>query len=181
MKSKNRILNYLIEEVTNQFLDGIDFAEDVITYPYKKCSKKKRFKFESDHRRSLKNLINQQLIVQREDKFYLTLKGKLELLRCSNNKIKVKKSKWDRKWRIIAFDIPESKRKTRRHLREYLFQLDFRAIQQSIWITPYKIKFEDLTGLFDKTVTEKLVFIETHKISNEEKIKKLFSLSSKKT
>ncbi|MFH1749755.1 MAG: hypothetical protein ABH837_02595 [bacterium] len=176
MKSKNKILYYLAEELTNKFIDGIDFFEDIITYPYKGYRVKPKFKFESSYRRSFKDLIKKELIIQKKDKFYLTLKGKLELLKASSGKLQYKSPKWDGKWRIIAFDIPETKRNSRKQLREYLFYLGFKQLQKSIWIIPYKINFEDLADLFDKAVTEELVFIESSNISGEEKIKKLFDL-----
>ena len=44
---------------------------------------------------------------------------------------------WDKKWRLVVFDIPEEKRKSRDHLRRYLKMLGFGKVQRSIWISPY--------------------------------------------
>lgn len=44
---------------------------------------------------------------------------------------------WDKKWRIVIFDIPEAKRNSRNNLRRYLKMLGFGKVQRSIWISPY--------------------------------------------
>lgn len=48
---------------------------------------------------------------------------------------------WDRKWRIVIFDIPEDKRYIRDRLRIKLKELGFGMIQKSVWISAYP--FED--------------------------------------
>lgn len=50
---------------------------------------------------------------------------------------------WDGKWRIVVFDIPESKRLVRDVLRRRLKLWDFRSWQKSVWASK-------------KNVTEKL-------------------------
>jgi phenylacetic acid degradation operon negative regulatory protein len=44
---------------------------------------------------------------------------------------------WDKKWRLVVFDIPEEKRKLRNYFRRYLVTLGFGKVQRSIWISPY--------------------------------------------
>lgn len=44
---------------------------------------------------------------------------------------------WDKKWRIVVFDIPEKKRDLRNNLRGYLKMLGFGKVQRSIWISPH--------------------------------------------
>jgi len=44
---------------------------------------------------------------------------------------------WDKKWRLVVFDIPEEKRKLRNYFRRYLITLGFGKVQRSIWISPY--------------------------------------------
>lgn len=47
--------------------------------------------------------------------------------------------KRDGVWKIIIFDIPESKRSVRNVLRSKLTSLGFKKWQNSIWITPFII------------------------------------------
>ncbi|HPC12564.1 MAG TPA: hypothetical protein PLZ70_01020 [Candidatus Paceibacterota bacterium] len=44
---------------------------------------------------------------------------------------------WDKKWRIVMFDIPEKKKKARDLIRFHLKRLGFLQIQVSAWIFPY--------------------------------------------
>lgn len=44
-------------------------------------------------------------------------------------------SKWDGRWRIVMFDIPENKRTVRDLFRRRLKEWGFKNWQQSIWIT----------------------------------------------
>lgn len=45
-------------------------------------------------------------------------------------------SPWDRKWRIVFFDIPESNRGARDQIRRLLKELGFRQLQLSVWVHP---------------------------------------------
>lgn len=45
--------------------------------------------------------------------------------------------RWDGKWRIVAFDIPERKRRERKIFRDKLDQLGFLALQRSVYVYPY--------------------------------------------
>ena len=50
--------------------------------------------------------------------------------------LKIDKPKiWDKKWRIVVFDIPEKQRGARDSLRTYLKKLDFYELQKSIFIS----------------------------------------------
>lgn len=48
-------------------------------------------------------------------------------------KIKLDSQKWDGKWRLVIFDIPEKRRAVRDLLRSRLKQWDFIHLQQSVW------------------------------------------------
>ncbi|OGE32914.1 hypothetical protein A3C59_01780 [Candidatus Daviesbacteria bacterium RIFCSPHIGHO2_02_FULL_36_13] len=50
-------------------------------------------------------------------------------------KIKSDDEKWDGKWRIVIWDIPEKRRKARDLLRYKLKWLGFKQLQKSIWVT----------------------------------------------
>jgi hypothetical protein len=74
--------------------------------------------------------------------FFLTEKGKLKALDYRLNNIKNKKEKWDGKWRMVAFDIPEKYRRGRDALRRKLKKIGFCELQKSVFITPYNCKKE---------------------------------------
>ena len=169
---KNKILKYLAEN-----LDKIIIITEDIIYPYKGFDLRKLYRDNYSYRQSLEILERKHFIkTTSQNKFAVTFRGKLELMKNQQTKKRVGFDfhHWDKKWRIISFDIPEKYRKIRRYLREYLYLLGFKPIQQSLWISPQKIKFYDIEALFDTKIQEKILFFETKSISEVEKIKKLF-------
>lgn len=49
--------------------------------------------------------------------------------------IMVNEEKWDGKWRLVIFDIPEKRRQARNLLRNSLKKWGFTPWQQSLWVT----------------------------------------------
>lgn len=68
--------------------------------------------------------------------FYPTKEGK-KRLESTLNICFEKPKKWNRKWHIVVFDIPENKRRIRNILRKKLKALGFGMLQASVWISPY--------------------------------------------
>ncbi len=52
---------------------------------------------------------------------------------------KISPQKWDGKWRILIFDIPEKYKKRRDFLRNKLKELGFEQLQESVWVFPHQI------------------------------------------
>ena len=67
-------------------------------------------------------------------RYIATLKGKAKILAYLK-----KDKKWDGKWRIVVFDIPETERRMRNFFRKKLAEIGFRQLQESVWICPYDI------------------------------------------
>ena len=56
-----------------------------------------------------------------------------------------KQKKWDGRWRVVLFDIPERRRGARNRLRVFMQEYGFVRLQDSVWIYPYDC--EDLIAL----------------------------------
>lgn len=54
-----------------------------------------------------------------------------------DNMILNKPEYWDKKWRLVVFDVPEDHKNAREALRRKLKDLNFIRFQDSVWITPY--------------------------------------------
>lgn len=80
---------------------------------------------------------------QREGKKHLKLtelgKAVLEKHRADSKK---HRPPWDQKWRLVIFDVPESKTELRKYLRTYLITMGFGKVQRSVWISPYDYRIE---------------------------------------
>ena len=69
----------------------------------------------------------------------LTTKAKYEILRLQFvlHMRAQRKRAWDRKWRLVLFDVPEIQKNYRNFLRKLLRQNGFRMWQLSVWVSPY--------------------------------------------
>ncbi len=89
------------------------------------------------------NLKNRGLIAERSGgKFQFTQKGRAWY---SGALLKYWKStgpKWDKKWRIVIFDIPQEVHSKRNIFRQKLKSLGFYMIQKSIFAFPYPCEEE---------------------------------------
>jgi len=73
----------------------------------------------------------------------LTKDGCKKALSFKIDEIKIKKpERWDGKWRIVVFDIPEKEKAAREALRKKLKDLKFIELQKSIFINPYECEDE---------------------------------------
>ena len=68
----------------------------------------------------------------------LTKKGMEKVLKVKL-RTRPRKKRRDKKWQMIIFDIPEKKRFLRDLLRENLRILDYKILQQSVWVCPYDV------------------------------------------
>ncbi|MEI6650576.1 MAG: hypothetical protein WCL23_04045 [Candidatus Moraniibacteriota bacterium] len=85
-----------------------------------------------------------------------------------------KPKKWDGKWRVISFDIPENSRAFRRILREHLYETGFYQLQKSVFVSPYPYEkpFAELIRLYE---AESFVRIMTvYWLDNESELKHVF-------
>ena len=48
-----------------------------------------------------------------------------------------KKKRWNGRWRVIIFDIPERRRRTRDRFRNVMQETGFVRLQDSVWVFPY--------------------------------------------
>ncbi len=87
------------------------------------------------------------------------------------------KKKWDGKWRMVFFDIPEKKRRLRDYLRVVLKTLGFVELQKSAWVTPYKIPDIINELLWEEKIKHHTRFIIIEEIDYDKDLRKRFKLS----
>ena len=109
-------------------------------------------------------------------KIILTKKGQqaaiFEKAIKDNKKIK----KWDGKWRIVIFDIPEEIREVRDFFRSNLKLFNFTELQRSVFVSPYDSK-KEVKYLADlHNVNKYIKFIVAESIQNDKAIKKLYNI-----
>lgn len=95
--------------------------------------------------RALYRLLNEKLMVVEGSgraRRYLVNEAGLEYLFAKFPKLKYQHYKWDEKWRLVVYDIQESKSRLRYRLRSELRRLGFVHVQKSVWITPFPVDTE---------------------------------------
>ncbi len=80
----------------------------------------------------------------RKGKFEITSKGRIWVdgVRVKQISFKPRRHGWDKMWRVIVFDIPESRRDARDMLRRKLFEWECSKLQNSVFVTPYACEKE---------------------------------------
>jgi hypothetical protein len=83
-------------------------------------------------------LVEKGLLVYEGKQLRLTAAGKkhLQLLALRNYSIPTP-ARWDKRWRVLIFDIPEPRRKRRTEVRSILVSAGFVRLQDSVWLYPY--------------------------------------------
>ncbi len=98
--------------------------------------------YEAIGRLNKKRLIE---LEQKDDNLYLkiTENGKKLIKNFDYDNIELPTHKrWDKKWRMVIFDVPEKKNKERRSLSDKLKDLGFYPLQESVFIYPYDCRGE---------------------------------------
>lgn len=144
---------------------------------------KKKNVRQSEIKRRLKQMEKREILYIEEKNgetyVYLKDKGKIELVKHSIRLLlvfKKKKKKWDGRWFIVFFDVPENERIKRDYLRKLLKYLGFYQYQKSVYIFPYECEKEIF--LIKKIIegAKYMKYIIAEKIEEEEKIKRFFNI-----
>jgi phenylacetic acid degradation operon negative regulatory protein len=80
--------------------------------------------------------------------------------------LKFQASKWDKKWRVVIFDIQELTRRTRDRLRTKLKELGFGMFQQSVYISPYDIARDFAEFIESEHLDDVAYILEVSRISS---------------
>jgi len=107
----------------------------------------------------------------------LTERGRQRLLLAEAKNFRLKKPKrWDKKWRIVTFDIREERKSLRDVLRETLRRIGFTKLQNSVWVYPYDC--EDLVVLLkvDYKIGREVLYVIADRIENDQLLRKIYNL-----
>ncbi|QQG42426.1 MAG: hypothetical protein HYW15_02870 [Candidatus Giovannonibacteria bacterium] len=140
---------------------------------------------EHANKRSFRNAIDRlrsrDLIVGERQKggrvaFSLTKRGQKLADRIFLKLKLAKAKKWDGKWRLLIFDIPERIRARRDFFRKELQDFGFYQLQKSVWAYPYPLPKDFFDLWSDFNLDNHLVAIESAKITEDENLRNFFSL-----
>ena len=99
-------------------------------------------------KRAIRRLYESKLIDAKDNDdgtttIVLTQKGKNKALTYKIDDIEIPKmKKWDGKWRIVVFDVPEKFKKARKALARALKIMNFYPLQKSVFVHPFECENE---------------------------------------
>lgn len=130
---------------------------------------------------TLKRLHKQKVVEVLETKdgyvVKITRNGLIRALRYKLDDMNVKRKKsWDKKWRIVIFDIEEQKKKLRDEFRKRLKQLGFYSLQESVYVHAFPCfdEVEFLRQIYEVPVN--VTHILAEKIESQENLEKFFGV-----
>jgi len=87
-----------------------------------------------------------------------------------------KPRRWDGKWRLVIFDIPEKRRPMRDKIRHLVSRLGFLRLQDSVWVYPYDC--EELVTLIkiDLHVGRSVLYVIADAVEFDEPLRRYFKL-----
>jgi len=121
-----------------------------------------------------------RVIEEKDDKIKieLTNKGEARIKEFSIDALFILKPKhWDKKWRVVIFDIPNKFNKAREALRNKLKDLNFYQLQKSVWVYPYDCEDEILfiSNIFRIEPFVEILTVE--KMLHDNKVRNFFELT----
>ena len=132
--------------------------------------------------RMLREFYRERLVDFREEKdgtavVVLTERGEKYALRYKIDELSIPVPlRWDKKWRVVIFDIPEKHKRAREALRDKIRELGFLHLQKSVWIYPYPCKdiLDFIVEVFE--IRSYVNYLDVTKVSNDAKLRLHFNL-----
>jgi hypothetical protein len=106
----------------------------------------------------------------------ITKQGMVKALRYKLDTMKLQPRRWDGKWRVVLFDIPEKHKKIRDVFRMRLIQLSLYMLQDSVFASPYPCfdEIEFLRSLYH--VQFNVIYVLADKIEDDTPLRQHFQL-----
>ena len=127
--------------------------------------------------RSCDRLVRAGQLQWENGKLRLTSKGESAILRLMLREMSnTKRRRWDKRWRVLIFDIPEYKKHIRDRIRETLRIIGFVHLQHSVWVYPYDC--EDLITLLkaDFKIGKDVLYVIAEAIENDKGLRDYFGV-----
>lgn len=171
--------------VATVFMPGLGYVAKTINQTRRENdrqkSKKEWLKFNPHMLKyNLKRLKDQKVVeiinLDGQEIIKLTQKGYTKYLKFKMEKLSLKGKNWDKKWRVVIYDIAKFKRNQQSAFRYILKYINFLQLQKSVYLTPYPCEdyIEYLREYFG--LSDEVLLLRVDKIENEEIYRKYFGL-----
>lgn len=184
IESRKRTKRHQLRKIILETVKAAGFISMALTLPNVLGAMLKMGLIPSLHQKyvvgnATKRLVGSGLLEWQDSKLRLTQKGEKELraLTLSEYGQKIPR-KWDKKWRVLIFDIPEHRSGLRQKIRIILQSIGFVRLQDSVWVYPYDC--EDLITLLkaDLRVGDDMLYMIVDVIERDSRLRKHFGIPS---
>jgi len=151
----------------------------VIVFPNLPIALKPFLKRRGKHefKRSLRRLEEKGVIYLSGDKIKLTKRGKDLAKKYATEGVEIiKPKKWDGLWHLVSYDIPNEKKQERDWFRFTLKRLEFKQIQESLWVHPYECNQEIAVVAQNLRISPYVAVMVAKTIPHENKVKEYYDL-----
>jgi|TARA_Y100000310_G_scaffold13801_1_gene14027 hypothetical protein len=129
---------------------------------------------------SRERLIKKGMLKYSRGGLCITKKGEIALQMAEvSDHVTRKPKRWDGRWRVLMFDIPEKKKNIRERVRQKLRSVGFVYLQDSVWLYPYDC--EDLITLLKSElhIGKEMLYMIVDFLEYDAQYRKHFGLSKK--
>jgi CRISPR/Cas system-associated endoribonuclease Cas2 len=84
--------------------------------------------------------------------------------------------RWDKRWRVVIYDIREKRKVTRNRLQRTLSSFGFCKLQNSVWVYPFECEELIILLKADFKIGKEVLYMVVEKIENDTPLKKYFNL-----
>lgn len=126
-----------------------------------------------------RKLISFKQLSKGEVRIELSKDGQRLLRQYNLDSMQIKKpDKWDGKWRIIIYDIPQYQRRASNAFNQKLRDLGLFKLQKSVWVSAYDCmpELEFLCTIFDIDIDNCVHYFHSREIPIESELRKHFGL-----
>lgn len=176
---KNRLQKIILETIAEAGVLGIGLIAPNVLLSMSKLGilpKPRQWEYITS---SASKLAKRGQVIFRDGRYQLTHSGEKTLRMWQLSEYKLNKPrKWDGRWRMFIFDIPERKKRVRRQIGILFNQAGFYRLQDSVWVYPYDC--EDIIGLLkvDLGIGKDLLYVIADEIENDKHLRQEFMLSA---
>ena len=164
----------VIGEATGFFSWPLEYSESWRQKQLKNCRSKKIY--DGIYQLKNKGLIKE---VSKNGRRFLELthKGQMETLFLKAHINHEVSKKWDGKWRLAIFDIPEDARDKREKLRRLLKEHGFVLLQASVFISPYELNRAAVDYLKSSALINYIRFARIDELDDDKDLRRKFKLA----
>lgn len=102
--------------------------------------------------------------IKKEGRFYRLSSAGKYLAQCIFKRKKIFEKKWDKKYRVVIFDIPEKKKQSRNWLRDELYELKYQKLQKSVFIGKFPLPEDLIKEIKTKKIDKNVDYLLADKI-----------------